>query len=90
MSQVDTTPRIAPLQPPYPAHAQAFFERIMPKGMDPLVLFRTLGRSERILDKVSKGGLLDPGPVLVSMRHSVRPCCTAMPMIRSGRRTSAC
>jgi 4-carboxymuconolactone decarboxylase len=71
MSQVDTTPRIAPLQPPYPAHAQAFFERIMPKGMDPLVLFRTLGRSERILDKVSKGGLLDPGPVSLRDREIV-------------------
>jgi alkylhydroperoxidase family enzyme len=71
MSQTDTMPRIAPLQPPYPAHAQAFFERIMPKGMDPLVLFRTLGRSERILDKVSKGGLLDPGPVSLRDREIV-------------------
>jgi 4-carboxymuconolactone decarboxylase len=71
MPQTDATPRIAPLQPPYPAHAQAFFERIMPKGMDPLVLFRTLGRSERILDKVSKGGLLDPGPVSLRDREIV-------------------
>jgi 4-carboxymuconolactone decarboxylase len=71
MAQAADTHRIAPLEAPYPAHAQAFFERIMPKGMDPLVLFRTLGRSERILDKVSKGGLLDAGPVSLRDREIV-------------------
>ena len=34
--------RVAPLSAPYPAEIQATFDKIMPAGFDPLVLFRTL------------------------------------------------
>ena len=56
-------PRIAPLDPPYPPEGQARFERIMPPGMPPLLLFRTLAASPRAWSKFRVGSLLDPGPL---------------------------
>ena len=61
------SPRIAPLEPPYPPAAQAAFEAIMPPGVPPLALFTTLARFERVYGKFRAGGLLDKGPV--SLRH---------------------
>ena len=66
-----TTPRIAPLEPPYPADAQAAFDRIMPPGMAPLVLFRTLAACPRIWDRFRAGSLLDKGPVPLRLREIV-------------------
>lgn len=63
--------RIAPAEPPYPAAVQAFFDRIMPPGLEPLLLFRTLARSERVLGKIRDGGLLDPGHVSMRQREIV-------------------
>ena len=37
-----STPRITPLEPPYPEPVQAALDRIMPKGVPPLAL--TAGR----------------------------------------------
>jgi hypothetical protein len=62
-----TPPRVEPVPPLYPAELQAVFERIMPPGIPPLVLFRTLARAPRIYDRFRAGRLLDPGPV--SLRH---------------------
>ncbi|HJQ57070.1 MAG TPA: carboxymuconolactone decarboxylase family protein [Vineibacter sp.] len=64
-------PRIAPLQPPYPAEAQAAFDRIMPPGVAPLVLFRTLAAVPRIWEKFRAGSLLDKGPVALRLREIV-------------------
>ncbi|TWT15655.1 carboxymuconolactone decarboxylase family protein [Reyranella sp. CPCC 100927] len=64
-------PRIAPLEPPYPAEAQAAFDRIMPPDMTPLVLFRTLATCPRIWEKFRAGSLLDKGPVPLRLREIV-------------------
>jgi alkylhydroperoxidase family enzyme len=59
--------RIAPAAPPYePAIAEAL-QRIIPPGIEPLVLFRTMVRSPRIFGKMFAGGLLDKGPL--GLRH---------------------
>lgn len=66
MSQA--TPRIAPLEPPYPPEIQAQFDRIM-RGAPPLLLFRVLAGHSRAWDKFSAGGLLDPGPLSLRQRE---------------------
>ncbi|HEX2891773.1 carboxymuconolactone decarboxylase family protein [Vineibacter terrae] len=66
-----TEPRIAPLNAPYPPDAQASFERIMPPGMEPLVLFRTLATCPRIWEKFRAGSLLDKGSVPLRLREIV-------------------
>jgi 4-carboxymuconolactone decarboxylase len=68
---VPSPARIPPATPPYPLAVQQFFDRIMPKGMEPLVLFRTLAQSERVLGKTRDGGLLDPGHVSMRQREIV-------------------
>ena len=62
-----TAPRIEPISPPYPAPLQAAFDRIMPPGVPPLLLFTTLARVPRIYDRFRAASLLDRGPV--SLRH---------------------
>lgn len=64
-------PRIAPLGPPYDDDVQATFDRIMPPGVPPLVLFRTLATSPRIWEKFRSGSLLDRGPVPLRLREVV-------------------
>jgi len=66
-----TEPRIAPLDAPYPAEAQAAFDRIMPPGVAPLVLFRTLAGFPRVWEKFRAGSLLDKGPVPLRLREIV-------------------
>ena len=46
------TPRIAPLDPPYSPPVAAALERIMPAGVAPLALFRTLAVNERVFLRV--------------------------------------
>lgn len=63
--------RIAPAEPPYePAIADAL-QRIMPAGIEPLVLFRTMAKSPRIFSKIFAGGLLDKGPLDLRQREIV-------------------
>jgi alkylhydroperoxidase family enzyme len=58
-----TSPRISPAQPPYePAIADAF-ARVMPSGVEPLTLFRTMARSPRVLQRMFAGSLLDKGAI---------------------------
>jgi alkylhydroperoxidase family enzyme len=66
-----STPRIAPLEPPYPEPVQAALDRIMPKGVPPLALFRTLARNERVFQRVMAGGLLDRGSITLREREIV-------------------
>jgi 4-carboxymuconolactone decarboxylase len=55
--------RVALLEPPYDPAVAAHFDAIMPPGVPPLRLFRAIGRSPRILEKLRGGNLLDRGPV---------------------------
>ena len=64
------TPRIAPLDQPYPPEIQAQFDRIM-RGAPPLVLFRVMAGHGRAWDKFRAGGLLDPGPLSLRQREIV-------------------
>jgi len=57
------TARIEPAQPPFSDLVQQTFERLMPPGVPPLVLFTTLARSERAFSKFMAAGLLDKGPL---------------------------
>jgi alkylhydroperoxidase family enzyme len=69
--------RIAPATPPYePATAEAL-HRIMPPGIEPLVLFRTMARSPRVFAKIFAGGLLDKGPLSLRQREIVIDRTTA-------------
>jgi alkylhydroperoxidase family enzyme len=63
--------RIPPVEPPYPAEIQAAFDRVMPPGVPPLVLFRTLARNPRVLARVMAGGLLDRGSISLRERELV-------------------
>jgi alkylhydroperoxidase family enzyme len=67
----DMTPRIEPVAPPYPPELQAVFDRIMPPGMPPLILFTTLARVPRIYERFRAGSLLDRGPVSLRNREIV-------------------
>ena len=70
-------PRIAPAEPPYtPAIAEAL-ERVMPSGMEPLLLFRTMARSPRVLTRMFAASLLDKGPLSLRQREIVIDRTTA-------------
>jgi alkylhydroperoxidase family enzyme len=68
MSQ--TTPRIAPLEPPYAPEIAGQFDRIM-RGAPPLMLFRVVAGSARAWEKFTAGGLLDRGPLSLREREIV-------------------
>ena len=53
-----THARIAPLDPPYAEPVQAAFDRVMPPGVPPLALFRTLAVNERVFLRVMAGGAI--------------------------------
>ncbi|MBV8699764.1 carboxymuconolactone decarboxylase family protein [Bradyrhizobium sp.] len=63
-------PRIAPLEPPYPADIAAQFDRIM-RGAPPLMLFRVMAGHARAWEKFRGGGLLDRGPLSLREREIV-------------------
>lgn len=56
-------PRIAPLNPPYDPAIQAAFDQVMPPGVPPLKLFRSMARNPRVLQRMMAGGLLDRGSI---------------------------
>jgi alkylhydroperoxidase family enzyme len=63
--------RIAPLDPPYAPEIQAAFDAIMPPGVPPLVLFRTLAVNARVYQRFRAGGLLDRGLLTLRQREIV-------------------
>lgn len=65
------TSRVAPLSAPYPDDVQAALDRIMPNGVEPLVLFRTLASVPRIWEKFRAASLLDKGPLSLRQREIV-------------------
>jgi 4-carboxymuconolactone decarboxylase len=56
-------PRILPLESPYDSEVAEDLEKMMPPGVEPLKLFRTLAHNPRILRKFRKGKLLDRGSI---------------------------
>ena len=70
-------PRIAPATAPYePAIAEAL-QRVMPPGIEPLLLFRTLAKSPRVFEKIFAGSLLSKGPLTLRHREIVIDRTTA-------------
>jgi alkylhydroperoxidase family enzyme len=63
--------RIAPLNPPYSPAIQAAFDAIMPAGVDPLLLFRTVAVNTRVYERFHAGGLLDRGLLTLRQREIV-------------------
>jgi alkylhydroperoxidase family enzyme len=61
-------PRINPVNPPYPPEVQTDFDKIM-RGAPPLLLFRTVARNPRVLQRMIAGGLLDHGSVSLRSRE---------------------
>jgi len=62
------SPRIAPVEPPYPADVQAAFDVVM-RGAPPLLLFRTVAHNPRVLQRMMAGGLLDRGSISLRARE---------------------
>ena len=60
--------RIAPIEEPFPPEIQAEFDKIM-RGAPPLLLFRTVARNPRVLQRWFAGGLLDKGSVSLRLRE---------------------
>jgi 4-carboxymuconolactone decarboxylase len=60
-----TTTRIAPLDPPYDPPIEKTLARMMPAGVEPLKLFRTIARNHAVLDRFRSTGayLLNFGTV---------------------------
>src|SRR5260370_40999539 len=63
--------RIAPLAPPYSDRVGEDFAALMPPGVPPIALFRTLAKNPRVLRRIRRGGLLDPGSITVRQREIV-------------------
>ena len=70
--------RIDPVEPPYDAEIQARFDRIMPPGVPPLLLFRVLARDARLYQRLAAGSLLDPGHLSLRQRELVIDRVTAL------------
>src|SRR5687768_7280399 len=70
-------PRIAPAEPPYAPWAQETFDRVMPPGAEPLLLFRVLARDRRLFERFMGGGLLDRGHLALRERELVIDRVTA-------------
>jgi alkylhydroperoxidase family enzyme len=74
---MSAVPRIAPATAPYSPEIQARFDALMPPGVAPLTLFRTLARDERLLLRFMGGGLLDKGHLTLRQREIVIDRVTA-------------
>jgi len=64
-----TQQRVNALTAPYSDSLQTMFEAIMPKGMPPLNIFRTVGNNERVLSRMVGGNLLDRGSISAQERE---------------------
>jgi alkylhydroperoxidase family enzyme len=72
------TARIAPLAPPYDVRAAEDLHKLMPPGVPPIALFRTVARNPRVLRRLRRGGLLDPGSISVRQRELIILRTTAL------------
>ncbi|GAB2874494.1 hypothetical protein GCM10027277_49660 [Pseudoduganella ginsengisoli] len=62
-------PRITPCEGPYTPETAGAFARVMPPGMEPLKLFKTMAHSPRVLQRLFAGNLLDPGTLSLRDRE---------------------
>lgn len=69
--ELKMSPRIPPVTPPYAPEIQQAFETIMPEGMPPLDIFRTLAHNPRVLEKMIAGSLLDKGCITLADRELI-------------------
>ncbi len=65
------SPRIAPAQTPYPPAVAQTLKQLKTPGDQPLSLFRTLARDERLFSRFTGGGLLDRGHLTLREREIV-------------------
>ncbi|GFE83590.1 hypothetical protein GCM10011487_55900 [Steroidobacter agaridevorans] len=63
--------RIKPAVAPFAPKIQHILKSVMPAGMEPLVLFTTLARDERLFRKFFAGALLDDGHLTLRQREIV-------------------
>src|SRR5262249_31667858 len=71
-------PRVAPLPPPHPPEIAEDLRKLMPPGVVPLRLFTTVAHNPRVLGRLRRGGLLDPGAISVREREIVILRTTAL------------
>jgi 4-carboxymuconolactone decarboxylase len=73
--------RLAPLEPPYEEATAATLASMMPPGVSPLRLFRTIAHNPRVLAKIRASNLLDRGSLerrhreIVILRTTARCGC---------------
>jgi len=63
--------RIPPLEAPFTEDVEADFNTIMPPGMPPLSIFKTVAHNPRVLHRMVMGGLLDKGSISLADRELV-------------------
>jgi alkylhydroperoxidase family enzyme len=69
--------RIAPAVAPFSEAIARRLDRVMPPGVEPLVLFTTLARDERLFERFMRASLLDPGHLTLHQREVVIDRVTA-------------
>jgi alkylhydroperoxidase family enzyme len=70
--------RVSAIEDPFDPSVSEDLTRLMPPGVPPLLLFRTLAHNPRVLRRVRKGGLLDRGSISVRQRELVILRTTAL------------
>ena len=68
---MSSAPRIAPAGAPLLPEVQARLDALMPKGLEPLLLFRVLARDLRLFQRFMAAGLLDKGQLSLRQREIV-------------------
>lgn len=64
-------PRLEPLAPPYAPEIDQELRRMMPPGVPPIALFRTVAHNPRVLSRWRGGHLLDRGSISLRQRELV-------------------
>lgn len=70
--------RIEPAVEPYLQGVEEELRKLMPAGMEPIGLFRTLAKSPRVLRRFRRGALLDVGSVSLRQREIIILRTTAL------------
>ena len=69
---------ISPLNPPFDPETERLLASMMPPGVPPIALFRTLARNPRLLRKMHAGHLLDKGGLSLRERELIIDRTTAL------------
>lgn len=72
------TARIPAAQAPFSEQIQATLSKMTPAGQNPLALFTTLARDERLFSRFMAGSLLDRGNLTIRQREIVIDRTTAL------------